>query len=192
MQTWKFFAAALLGGICALSVSPAGAQQPGMKLDVFKTVKVGQWVQIEGVPQKDFTVMATEIKFLTGDFKEDDWEVFGAVRRVDKLKKEFEIMLLKVKPASDADFESSDPNTRFTSFDGLKPGMLVEVEGSYLKDGTFLADEVQDETKTKADLAGEVKLIGKVEKFDQARQSITMMGITFHVIDKTQAKSAMK
>ncbi|MDZ7362417.1 MAG: DUF5666 domain-containing protein [candidate division KSB1 bacterium] len=184
----------LIAGLLFLAWAPPGhsQNQVGAKIDVFKTLKVGQWVQLEGVPQKDLSVLATEIKFLTGDFQDDDWEVFGEVRAVYRERKEFQILGLKVKVDDKTGFETKETAGKFKSFNDLKAGMLVEIEGSYLKDGTFLAEEVQDETKGKAEEAGTVTLVGKVEKFDPNQRKITVMGITFAITDKTQAKSKIK
>ncbi len=185
---------ALFVGSFLLAAAPSGWAQtrPGTKIDVFKTVKPGQWVQIEGVPQKDFTVLATEIKFLTGDFEDDDWEVLATVRGVNKAAKEFEILLMKVKVNDGTEYQTKDQTRTFKSFDDLKPGMFVELEGTYLKDGVFLAEEVQDETARKEEEAGTVTFVGKAEKVDPIKRTVTLMKTTFIVSDKTQAKSAIK
>ncbi len=190
----SLFKFAPLAGLLFLAWAQSGypQNQAGAKIDIFKTLKVGQWVQLEGVPQKDFSVLATEIKFLTGDFQDDDWEVFGEVRAVYRERKEFYILGLKVKVDDKTGFETKDAAGKFKSFNDLKAGMLVEIEGTFLKDGTFLAEEVQDETKRKAEEAGTVTLVGKVEKFDPNHQKITVMGISFTVTNKTQAKSKIK
>jgi hypothetical protein len=193
MKKRLFCFAAVAGLWLFAPAQPGPAQsQVGAKIDVFKTLKVGQWVQLEGVPQKDYSVLATEIKFLTGDFQDDDWEVFGAVRAVYKEKKEFYILNLKVKVNDATDFETKDQTGKFKSFNDMKTGMLVEMEGTYLKDGTFLAEEVQDESARKAEESGTVTLVGKVEKFDPNHQKVTVMGISFTITDKTQAKSKIK
>lgn len=162
------------------------------KVDLFKTLKPGQWIQIEGTPQRDMSVQAAEVKVLTGDFQEDDWEVFGTVRNVNRGTKDFEILALKIKTDDNTDFQVKDKNRKFAKFEDLKAGMLVEVEGSFLKDGTFLAEEIQDETVKKADEANSVTLVGKTEKVDAVRRTITLMGVTFIVNDQTRVRSAIK
>ncbi|NUO81409.1 hypothetical protein HUU05_15130, partial [candidate division KSB1 bacterium] len=121
------FAGALLAGYTSLSHAQSTTLS---KVDVFKTLKPGQWVQIEGVPQRDMSVLATEVKILTGDFRDDDWEVFGAVRTLNRGLKEFEILSLKIKTNDETDYQVKDKNRQFTKFEDLKTGMLVEVEGS--------------------------------------------------------------
>lgn len=162
------------------------------KVDLFKTLKPGQWIQIEGVPQRDMSVQATEVKVLTGDFQEDDWEIFGAVRNVNRGTKDFEILSVKIKTGDDTDFQVKDKNRKFTKFEDLQAGMLVEIEGSFLKDGTFMAEEVQDETAKKAEEANSVTFVGKTEKVDAVRRTITLMGVTFIVNDQTRVRSAIK
>ncbi len=193
MKIRVFFPAIVVATLLLTQAPFSRAQNvPGMKIDVFKTLKAGQWVQLEGVPQKDLTVLATEIKLLTGDFKDDDWEILGTVRAVYRERKEFEILRLKIKSDDKTDFETKDAKGVFKSFADLKAGMMVEIEGSYLKDGTFMAEEVQDETASKADEAGTVTFVGKVDKFNPLHRTVTVMGTTFTITDKTQAKSSLK
>ena len=184
----------ILSGLGLVTARPDLLAQmtPGAKVDVFKSVKPGQWAQIEGTAQADQSVLATEVKILTGDFEDDDWEIFGAVRGVDPVKKEFEILSVKVRVNSDADYDSKDQPDKFKSFTDIRIGQLLEAEGTYLKNGVFLAEEVQDKSIKKADEAGMATLVGKVEKVDAANRAITLMGITFHITPKTQAKSAIK
>jgi len=184
----------ILAGSILLAFAHYGWAQTksSVKIDVFKTVKPGQWVQVEGVPQKETTVMAKKIKILTGDFQNDDWEVFGTVRALQKQDKGFEILLLKIRSDNNTAFETASPTKSFKGLDDVKPGMLVEVEGTYLKDGTFLADEIQDETEGKADEAGTVTFVGKAEKVDPGKRTVTVMGVEFQITANTQAKSAIK
>jgi hypothetical protein len=104
-----------------------------------------------------------------------------------------EILHLPIKLQKDAEFQN-DAGT-FKSFAGLKVGMLVELEGTYLKDGTFLAKEVEDESAKlagKPGLKDEIQATGKVEKVNAAKRTVTLMGITFQLTDKTKGKSAIK
>ncbi len=192
MRVRRLFSLILVASLFITAHTGWTQNKPGVSIDVFKTVKPGQWVQLEGVPQRDFTVMATEIKVLTGDFQDDDWEAFGTVRAVQKENKQFDLLLVKMKVNADTDFETEELNGKFKGIVDLKPGMLVEIEGTYLKDGTFLVNEVQDETKGKADEAGTVTFRGKVEKIDPVKRSVTVMGTKFTITSNTQTKSAVK
>jgi hypothetical protein len=73
--------------------------------------------------------------------------------------------------------------------------MFLEVDGTYLKDDTFLAVEIEDvsaELAADPSLDNQVEVDGKVEKVDVSNRTVTLMGITFHIVDKTRLKSAIK
>ncbi|MEK7727157.1 MAG: DUF5666 domain-containing protein [candidate division KSB1 bacterium] len=182
-------AATLASALCLL-VSDHGSAQTKTAADLFSVLKPGQWVKIEGAAQKDMTVIAKEVKLLTGDFQDDDCEIEAPVRAVlDKTKKRFQLLTIPVTMEADAKYESDDGS--FTAFEQLKPGMFVEVEGAYLKDGSFLADEVQPEIADPDELGG-VVFVGKAEKVEAAKRTITIMGVTFHISEKTKVKSVIK
>lgn len=184
----KIFACAA-GALCFFMAGESLAQTK-TAADLFSTLKPGQWIKVEGTPQKDMSVIAKEVKLLTGDFQDDDCEIEATVRAVlDKGKKQFQLLTIPVTMETDAKYESDDGS--FTSFEQLQPGMFVEIEGAYLKDGSFLANEVQPEVAD-ADDAGGVALVGKTEKVDAAKRTITIMGVTFQVSDKTKVKSVIK
>ncbi len=182
--------AGALAGIFFLITSASGSAQTKTAADLFSVLKPGQWVKIEGAAQKDMTVIAKEVKLLTGDFQNDDYEIEAPVRAIlDKTKKQFQLLTIPVTMEADAKYESNDGT--FTSFEQLRPGMFVEIEGAYLKDGSFLADEVQPETADPKD-TDSVVLVGKAEKVDAAKRTITLMGVTFQIGEKTKVKSVIK
>lgn len=182
-------AAALTGAFCLFAGVESFAQTK-TAADLFSTLKPGQWIKIEGAPQKDLTVIAKEVKLLTGDFQDDDCEIEAPVRAIsDKDKKQFQLLTIPVTMEADAKYESDDGS--FTRFDQLKPGMFVEIEGAYLKDGSFLADEVQPEI-AEPEEAGGVVLVGKTQKVDAAKRTVTLMGVTFQIGEKTKVKSVIK
>jgi hypothetical protein len=83
----------------------------------------------------------------------------------------------------------------FKSLAQLKPGMYVNVEGTFLRDGTMLAQKVADkadELDEKPDHKGLVRLRGRIDKVNTPGQSLTVMGITFQVTNHTQAKSVIR
>jgi hypothetical protein len=73
--------------------------------------------------------------------------------------------------------------------------MFLNVEGTYLRDGTLLAQKVADkadELEDKPDHKGLVRLRGRIDKVNPTAQSATVMGITFQVSSHTQAKSVIR
>jgi hypothetical protein len=158
--------------------------------DLFKSLKVGQWVELEGTVQKDYSLITKKIKFLTGDFQDDDWELKATVRTIDPAKKQFQLVRIPVMVTADSEYES--PEGDFKSFSDLKVGFLVECEGTYLKDGMFSAEEVQKETDFKPNELNELRAVGKVEKLDPLKRTVTMMGTTFKIVDATKIQSAVK
>src|SRR6266516_4226832 len=64
-------------GTVILLVAAQSLAAPSTPAGLFHLVKVGQWVELEGMPQKDQTVLCSEVKILTGDFLEDDWNATG-------------------------------------------------------------------------------------------------------------------
>ena len=77
----------------------------------------------------------------------------------------------------------------------LKPGMLVKVEGTSMKDGTFLARKASDESEQltkKPGLDKRVRLQGKIDRVDAARGSIVTMGTAFVLSPTTQILSVTK
>ena len=184
------FAAFLLAAI------PPGQAQVKTKINpdqMLPTLKVGQWFKMEGVVQKDATVLCTDVKILTGDFLDDDWGISAVVRNINREKQTFEIVNLPVKTQTDTEYENDEGT--FSRFTDLRPGMLLDVEGTFLKDGTFLATEVEDESaklKEEPDLKNEIEAVGKAEKIDVAKRTITVMGIVFRISDQTEFKSAVK
>lgn len=177
----------------ALSSAATQTKKKMTPAEVMAALKPGQWVKMEGIVQKDFSVRCMDIKALTGDLLEDDWEITAVVRKVDKEKQELALLLLPIKIQPSTEFE--DKTGKVKDFADLNPGMLVEADGTYLKDGTFLPKEIEN---VSAELAGEpglqneVEIVGKVDKIDVDKHTVTVMGVTFHIIAATELKSALK
>ena len=171
-----------------LAMAQAGKKSSG---DIIKSLKPGQWVQLDGAIQKDLTILTKKVKFITGDFQDDDWEIKAPLRRiVDPSKRQFEVLRLAVAMAEGADYEN-DAGT-LKSFGDLKVGMLVELEGTFLKDGSFLAEEVQQELDFEPQEINEIKAVGKVERVNPANSTVVLMGITFQISPSTTSKSVIK
>lgn len=156
------------------------------------SLKVGHWIRLEGSVQKDHPVLCSEVRILAGDFLDDDWGVRGVVGSLDPKRRRFTIGPYSIVVSRNAAFENSEGT--FNDFPDLRSGMLVEVEGSYRKDGTFLADEVDeaDEVVRKPGFEKHIQIVAKVERVDLAKRQITVMGTLFQVMDETQVKSALR
>ncbi len=196
MKSCLYVFTALLAALLLITTSSARAQNRAQMsaVEILAAMKPGQWMHLEGVIQKGFSVMCTEARILTGDIPENKWSITTVARNTNPAKKELKLLRLLVKTQMETEFESKT-NPTFKSFADLKPGMFLEIDGTYLKDYTFLAVEIEDiSTELTADptLENQVEVDGKVEKVDVSNRTVTLMGITFHIIDKTRLKSAIK
>ena len=185
---------AVLGSICALAATTAFAQPQAkskQQVDIFATAKPGQWAEVKGPYQKDNTILASKIKFVSGTILEDDCEVSGKILSLDPQSNELKLVRQwPVKVAKDAEFK--DKNGVATTLANLKPGMVVEAEGSYSKEGGFVAKEIEEDEIKEEEEADEVSVFGKIEKVDASGKTIQIMGITFVVNDQTKSKAAIK
>jgi hypothetical protein len=160
--------------------------------DIVVRAKSAMWVKMEGVLQADFSVMALEIKFLSGDFMDDDWELKAPVRAVTPADGEFQVLMMPVRVTEKTDFEKG-----LSSIEDIKPGMFLELEGTYLKEGVFLPKEIENITerrKGKKQSESEMKIeaVGKIGHVDENKRIITIMGIPFHINENTEGKSPIK
>jgi len=187
---WRIVVVAIGALLGALPESARLQMAAPKASDLFQTAKPGQWVELEGVVQKDFTVIAKKVKFLTGDFQEDDWELKAAVRTIDRTNKQFNLLLIPIKVSAKTEYENAAGT--FKQFEDLKIGMLVECEGTFLKDGCFAAEEVQEESDFKPEEPGELRAVGKIEKLDPRQHTVTVFGVKFKIIEATKIQSALK
>ncbi len=158
--------------------------------EIVSKAKPGLWVEVEATVQKDMSVHAIEIEFLTGDFMDDDWELRTKVLSVTPTENEFQVLFLPVKVTKETDFEND-----IKSLNDIEPEMFVELEGAYLKDGVFLAKEVEnirEKHQDKVRLETKIKAVGKIGQVDESKRTITVMGIPFSIAETTRAKSAIK
>ncbi len=190
--------AATLLAVCGLAVTAAYAQpKPSssakvrQQVDIFATAKPGQWAEIKGPYQKDNTILATKVKFVSGNILEDDCEVSGKILSLDPRTNEIKLVRQwAVKCSKDAEFK--DKNGVAATFAALKPGMVVEAEGSYSKEGGFIAKEVEEDEIKEEEEADEVSVFGKIEKVDASGKTIQIMGLTFVINEQTKSKAAIK
>ena len=160
--------------------------------DVLPTLKTGQWIRLEGVLMKDRTVLCKELKVLAGDFLDDDWCLTGRIEEVDVRGRQLKVGNLMIDVGEDAELEG--PYGHLKSLAEFKRGMIVEIDGSYLKDRTFVAKEVADESDEFTMPSGErhLRIVGKIEQVDPGRRRIQTMGTVFVLTDKTQVKSVIR
>lgn len=184
------------GALLGWSATAARAQdgRAGTPAELLSALKVGQWVKIEGPTGKASVVQCSEAKMLTGDFLDGDWQISSAVRRVDPAKGTFLVFTMPCKLGENCTFKSKN-NPGFKGLAQVKPGMYLNVEGTYLRDGTLLAQKVGDkaeELENKPEHTGLVRLRGRIDKLDTAAKTVTVMGITFQINSHTRAKSVIR
>jgi hypothetical protein len=195
MKIWGQVSTGVFAALLLVAVHASVAQMKGKMTtaDILAALKPGQWVELEGNVQQDFSVLCTEIKLLTGDLLDDDWKLTGIIRSVNKEKQAIEILRLPIKIQPETEFDDDDGKMK--SFTDVKTNMLVQVEGTYLKDGTLLAKEIDNESAKltkKPQAKDKMKARGKVEEIDPTKRTITLMGITFQFTDGTQGMSAIR
>lgn len=187
----------ILGGLFLMVVTaPAFSQgnAPNVGHELLNSLKPGRWIDIAGIPQPDGTLIAHKINILTGDLEADDWEAKGVVSSVDLEKKQFVLrggMIVRVN--EETEFESK-PGAKgkeaFTKLAGVKPGMLVQAEGTFMKDGALEAEELKNKPILADDNdAQELALVGKVEVIDLQTKVLKIMGKTFKILPTTRIKN---
>ncbi len=192
MKVQNFLPIGIISTFCLLG-SISLSEQTRKKMtpaEIIANLKPGQWIEIDGAIQKDQPVLAVEIEFRTGDFMDDDWKLLAKVQIVTPEKNEFQVLSMPVQITKDTDF-----NEGFKGLGDIKPGMLVKLEGTYLKDGIFLAREVNDKArklKAEPEFDKMIEILGKVGQIDEVKQMVTIMGIQFQITNETKAKSLIK
>lgn len=189
----------LLASLVAMLLGPAsGHAQPaqpgkqGAAATYVLGLKAGRWIQLEGSLQRLSTVSCTEVGQLAGDFLDDDWSLRGTVSAIDPAKREFSIGGCRVRATENTAFDN--PKGVFRNFGDLRAGMLVEVDGTYLQSRILLADEIDDESEElvhEPRLRTQVAVVGKIERLDVRKRVVTVMGIQFHLTDKTRLRSVI-
>jgi hypothetical protein len=183
--------------ILATLLSPAGAHaqtsRNGSVGDRLAGLRVGHWIQLEGMTRASRPVACSEVRPLAGDFLDDDYSVKGLVGSVDPARLEFTIGGSRVRLTRSTTYDS--PRGTLRGIAELHAGMILDVEGTLLKDGPLLAAEVDDESDeiaTNPQVRSEIEVTGKIERIDLRRQVVTVMGIEFQVTPRTRLLSAIR
>ena len=178
--------------LLALSAGDAPAGQNGAP-DPLATLKVGHWVRLDGPVQPDSIAFCEELRVLAGDFLDDDWSLRGFVTAVDTSRHEIVIGGIRIQVTEDTGYDS--PKRSFRRFSDLRAGMLIEVEGAYLKNRRFLAREVDDESDEVPRTPwarNRIRIVAKVERVDAHKRLVTAMGFVYQLTDRTRIRSAIE
>jgi hypothetical protein len=138
--------------------------------------------------QKDSTILLEKVKAIYGEVEDDDWEIDGIVSRVAADEKRVYILRLPIQFDKNTEFKHKNDDDGITSFADIQPGIFVEIEGSFLKDSTFLANEIGSE-KVKSDEINIIEWKGKVQSVDPANNSFTILGHRVFLTPETKIKS---
>lgn len=128
-------------------------------------LRTGMRVQVKGKSDNNGNNEATEV--------ESDAEVRGAVTAVDAASKSFSIGTTKVVTDTNTVFDDLTP----ASFDAIKEGVVVEVDGTRNAAGDIVATRVEGKT-TRAGGGGE-------DEKDELRGPVTAVGTTSITIGTT-------
>ena len=165
----------------------------GNRINIFKHIKVGQWIDLSGTPQRSGPVLAGKVKLLTGDFLVDDCEIGGVVTGIDRDKKTIFLHGMKVETTKDTEYEGIASEV-FSKFEHLKVDQVIELEGIYMKNGVFRAIEIENETNApKVDeKRRQLAMVGQIEAIDPRAKTIKVMGLTFKVTPTTKMRQRLQ
>ncbi|RIK78069.1 hypothetical protein DCC62_08405 [candidate division KSB1 bacterium] len=149
--------------------------------EIFARAKSGDWVEIKGIVQADYSVLAVEFKFLGSGMGDDDWELTGKVRAASPLKSEIHVASVVAQITANTKL-----NKPIKGFDDIQAEMLVKLEGTYRDEGIFVAKDVSSKAaqlKDKPQLAQIIEAVGRIGHVDEERRTIVVMGIQVHITD---------
>ena len=137
--------------------------------------------------------LCTEVKQLAGDYLDDDWSIKGTVRALDTALQEFTVGGCRIQVTGSTTYD--DPHGKIKGLGELRIGMLVDVEGTFVRKRSLVAAEVDDESGEMARrpaLKDALEIVGRIERVDARQRLITVMGVDFQVTDKTKLRSAIQ
>lgn len=186
----------IVAAVAIVAAPEAGWSQPAkgrIAASTLANLRAGQWIELEGTIQATSPLLCTEVKQLAGDFLDDDCAITGVVTAVDPSNREFAIHGCRIRVTDRTIYGNDEGALR--DFSDLRPGMLVDVEGTFLQSLTLVAAEVDDESGELARhprLKDQVEVVGKLERLDVRKRVVTVMGITFQITDKTKLRSVLR
>jgi hypothetical protein len=198
MKTRKLLLPILIFGVFFTMTASVFAQKRGGKVghELLKTLKPGRWIDIAGIPQPDMTLFIHKINILTGDFEADDWEAKGIVTNVDFEKKEFRLrggITVRVNDETEYDKEKDAWPKDFSGFSSIREGLLLQAEGTFLKDGIFEAEEIENKLIDPEDSdSRELSLVGKMDAIDLDKNTLKIMDVRFKILPTTRIKNKFK
>ncbi len=147
----------------------------GMPMD-FSDLRVGQNVKIKGDVSPAGVFNAAKIKALR-----DEYSIEGVIEAINDV--EMSITVLGVQGIATLASPVLDKDGASVEFSSLRRGQLVQVKGSTRSDGGFHVEEIE---LLEAD--GKLKLEGKIQSIDDAKGTVTVMGISIDVKKKNKIK----
>ena len=178
----------------ALLIAGAAVAQTERALtpaELMGALKVGQWVKLEGAMANAPVVQCSQARVLTEDMPDGNSQITANVRSVDLGKGTFVVYKTPCKVVQGCTFKSKTQPS-FIGLAQVKPGMFLNVEGTFMGDGTLLARRVtdkSDEVAQKPERKALVRLRGRVAQLNSGAKTMTVLGVTFQVGANTQAKS---
>lgn len=185
MKSNRILVLLMLGVLVAISSVAYGQRAEKVKKFLSK-LQVGEWIEFEGIPQKDFSIFCEEIEAIYGEVEDDDWEISGMISSIYPDEKK--VFLLNLPIIFDEKVEYEDDFNVIKSFSDLKAGMFIEVEGTLLKDGSFQALEV-GQMEPKDVKLNRVEWTGKVQAVNPDALTIIVLGHTVQLTNETKIKS---
>ena len=137
---------------------------------------VGQNVKIKGDVSPAGVFNVAKIKALR-----DEYSIEGVIEAINDV--EMSITVLGVQGIATLASPVLDKDGASVEFSSLRRGQLVQVKGSTRSDGGFHVEEIE---LLEAD--GKLKLEGKIQSIDDAKGTVTVMGISIDVKKKNKIK----
>jgi len=182
----------LLGALAAACWNlPAAAQiagPPGIAA-WFPRLQPGQWIKVEGRPNGQAGLRASELKFLPGE--RDESQITSTVATCDPAAQTFRTSLgLLVCTDGRTEFQDHGPQRR--RFGAVQPGVRVEAEGRLRKDGALLAEEVEiEKPKKSGGKPDDDEITGRIESVDSQARKVVVLGIPVFFDERTRLKSPL-
>ena len=150
-----------------------------------KTLKLGDWIAFEGVPQPDNIILVQSVEFIAVSNSKEISEARGIIDRIDEAKDLFYIVNLpvRIKPA----FSDRQTKNMVVNISSLKAGMPVHIRGNYTMDGIFEADRVEP-MNTKNAYTDIIRWKGRVEGVELERKYINILGHEIKLDEQTRIK----